>query len=235
MQIEIWSDIACPFCYIGKRNFESGIEKFADAANINITWKSFQLDPTLPETATVDHEQYLVQYKGLPADRVKQMLGQVAQSAKAAGLDFHFDKIATVNSFSAHRLIQLAKTKGLGDAVEERLFKAYFTEGKNIADRITLTELGKEIGLTESEVTEALTNDGYAAKAHADIEEARQLGVRGVPFFVFDRKYAVSGAQPAETFTQTLGKAFSEWREKNPETPFEITEGPSCTADGNCG
>lgn len=132
MQVEIWSDIACPFCYIGKRNFESGIEKFADAANINVTWKSFQLDPTLPEKTTVDHEQYLVKYKGLPADRVNQMLQQVAQSAKAAGLDFHFEKIATVNSFNAHRLIQLAKTKGLGDAAEERLFKAYFTEGKTL-------------------------------------------------------------------------------------------------------
>lgn len=234
MQVEIWSDIACPFCYIGKRNFESGIKNFADAANITVTWKSFQLDPTLPEKATVDHEQYLIQYKGLPAERVKQMLGQVARSAKSAGLDYHFDKIATVNSFNAHRLIQLAKTKGLGDDAEERLFKAYFTEGKNIADKITLIELGKEIGLSESEVDEALTNEAYAHKAKLDIEEARQLGVNGVPFFVFDRKYAVSGAQPPEAFTQTLEKAFAEWRTKNPDAPFKVSQGASCTTDGNC-
>ena len=135
---------------------------------------------------------------------------------------------------NAHRLIQAAKAKGLGDAAEEQLFKAYFTDGKDIADKATLTELGKAMGLTTQEVDDALTNDLYAAKVHQDIDEARQIGVSGVPFFVFDRRYAVSGAQPAEAFTQTIEKAFSEWREKNPGLSLEFTEGPACTPDGNC-
>ncbi|ANH83997.1 disulfide bond formation protein DsbA [Niabella ginsenosidivorans] len=235
MQVEIWSDVMCPFCYIGKRNFEAAFEKFTNAKNIEVSWKSFQLDPTLPEKEELDHEQYLIERKGFSKEQVKGMLNHVAQTAKNAGLNYHFDKVITVNSFNAHRLIQMAKTKGLDDAAEEQLFKAYFTDGKDIADKATLTELGKAIGLIEQEVNEALTNEIYAAKVNRDIDEAQQIGVRGVPFFVFDRRYAVSGAQPPEAFTQTLEKAFSEWREKNPEPPFELTEGPSCTPDGHCG
>ena len=234
MQVEIWSDVMCPFCYIGKRNFEAAFDQFANAKNIEVIWKSFQLDPSLPEKEVLDHEQYLVERKGFSKEQVKGMLNQVTQTARNAGLDYHFDKVITVNSFNAHRLIQAAKAKGLGDAAEEQLFKAYFTDGKDIADKATLTELGKAVGLTTQEVDDALTNDLYAAKVHQDIDEARQIGVSGVPFFVFDRRYAVSGAQPAEAFTQTIEKAFSEWREKNPGLSLEFTEGPACTPDGNC-
>lgn len=234
MQVEIWSDVMCPFCYIGKRHFEAALEKFADNQQVEITWKSFQLDPALPEKEELDHEQYLIERKGLPKEQVASMLDHVTQSAKHAGLDYHFEKVVTVNSFNAHRVIQMAKTKGLGDAAEERFFKAYFTEGLDIADAATLTRLGKEIGLTEAEVQEALTNEAYTGKVNRDIYEAQQIGVRGVPFFVFNRKYAVSGAQPVEAFTQTLDKAFAEWREEHPAPSLEVTEGPSCTPDGNC-
>ncbi|SDE18228.1 DsbA family oxidoreductase [Niabella drilacis] len=234
MQVEIWSDVMCPFCYIGKRHFETALGKFTDNQQVEITWKSFQLDPTLPEKEELDHEQYLTERKGLPKEQVKSLLGHVSQSAKQAGLDYHFEKVVTVNSFNAHRLIQMAKTKGLGDAAEERLFSAYFTEGHDIADRETLTKLGKEIGLTEEDVNEALTSEVYAGKVNRDIYEAQQIGVRGVPFFVFDRKYAVSGAQPPEAFTETLDRAFAEWRKANPAPALEITEGPSCTPDGSC-
>ncbi|HSY60843.1 MAG TPA: DsbA family oxidoreductase, partial [Cytophaga sp.] len=137
-------------------------------------------------------------------------------------------------SFNAHRMIQLAKTKGLGDAAEERLFYAYFTEGKNFGNPDVLIELGKDIGLTEAEVKTALTDDSYAYKVTQDIQEAQQLGVRGVPFFVFDRKYAISGAQPPQAFLETLEKSFSEWRKENPASPFEVSNGPSCTTDGVC-
>ncbi|MBZ4188196.1 DsbA family oxidoreductase [Niabella sp. 3A5MI-3] len=235
MQVEIWSDVMCPFCYIGKRHFETALETFAGKNNITITWKSFQLDPSLPEKEEIGHEQYLTERKGLPQAQVKALLDHVTQSAKNAGLDYHFENIVTVNSFNAHRIIQMAKTKGLGDAAEERLFRAYFTEGRDIADRNTLTELGKEIGLTEAEVSESLTGDAYAGRVNQDIDEAQQLGITGVPFFVFDRKYAVSEAQPPEAFTQTIDKAFSEWRQSNPAASFEITEGESCTPDGDCG
>jgi len=235
MQVEIWSDVMCPFCYIGKRHFETALEKFADNKEVEITWKSFQLDPSLPEKEELDHKQYLVERKGLPKDQVQSLLDHVTQSAQQAGLDYRFDKVVTVNSFNAHRMIQMAKTKGLGDAAEERFFKAYFTEGRDIADKNTLIELGQEIGLTEAEVTGALTDEVYAGKVNRDIYEAQQIGVRGVPFFVFDRKYAVSGAQPSEAFTQTLDKAFAEWRMDNPQPSLEITEGHSCTPDGDCG
>lgn len=235
MQVEIWSDVMCPFCYIGKRHFETALEKFADNNAVEITWKSFQLDPSLPEKEELDHKQYLIERKGLPKDQVQSLLDHVTQSAAQAGLDYHFEKVITVNSFNAHRVIQMAKTKGLDDAAEERFFKAYFTEGRDIADRDTLVELGQEIGLTEAEVTEALTNEMYSGNVNRDIYEAQQIGVRGVPFFVFNRQYAVSGAQPSEAFTQTLDKAFAEWRKEHPLPSLEITEGPSCTPDGNCG
>ncbi|MCF3109308.1 DsbA family oxidoreductase [Niabella sp. CC-SYL272] len=234
MQVEIWSDVMCPFCYIGKRHFETALEQFANNREVEIIWKSFQLDPALPEKEEIDHEQYLVERKGLPKDQVKSLLDHVTQSARQAGLDYRFDKVITVNSFNAHRVIQMAKTKGWGDAAEERFFKAYFTEGLDIADRPTLTRLGKEIGLTEEDINEALTNEAYAGKVNRDLYEAQQIGVRGVPFFVFNRKYAVSGAQPPEAFTQTLDKAFAEWRQEHPLPSLEITEGPSCTPDGHC-
>jgi len=234
MKIEIWSDVMCPFCYIGKRNFETALAQFPDKEHIEVVWKSFQLDPTMPEVANETQEEYLVKRKGMSVEQVKGMLENVTQSAKQVGLDYHLDKSVVVNSQKAHRLIQFAKTKGLGDEVEERLFKAFFTEGKSIADIETLTQLGKEIGLDETELQTAFTDDKYAYLVKQDIQEARQIGVRGVPFFVIDRKYAISGAQPAEAFLQNLEKAFPEWRKLNPESQFEITEGQSCTTDGKC-
>ena len=139
-----------------------------------------------------------------------------------------------VNSQKAHQLIQFAKSKGLGNEIEERLFQAYFTEGKNVADQTTLTELGKEIGLDENELQVAFNDDKYLYQMKQDIQEAQNIGVRGVPFFVFDRKYGVSGAQPTEAFLETLNKSFGEWREKNPKTILDISKGQSCDINGNC-
>jgi predicted DsbA family dithiol-disulfide isomerase len=233
MKVEVWSDIMCPFCYIGKRNYEAGLKQFADSKNIEIVWKSFQLDPTIPQEMTVTENvyQYLADRKGMSYEQSVQMHGSMVATAKKAGLEFNFDKTVVANSFNAHRMIQLAKTKGLGDAVEERLFHAYFTEGKNIGNKDILIDLGKDIGLTEVEVNTALTDDAYAYKVTQDIQEAQQLDVRGVPIFVFDRKYAISGAQPSEAFLETLEKSFAEWRKEN---PFEVSNGPSCSTDGTC-
>jgi protein disulfide-isomerase len=214
MKIEIWSDVMCPFCYIGKRNFETALARFKDKEEVEIIWKSFQLDPTLPEVAQESQHDYLVKSKGMSPAQVESMLENVTRMAKRAGLDYHLDRSVMVNSFRAHRLIQLAKNEGLGDEAEERLFRAYFTEGLDIADTDTLTRLGKEIGLDEGDIQEALTDNRYAELIRNDIEEAQALGIRGVPFFVFDRKYGVSGAQPPEQFLQTLEKSFSEWKEK---------------------
>ncbi|MDR0793987.1 MAG: DsbA family oxidoreductase [Chitinophagaceae bacterium] len=234
MQVEIWSDISCPFCYIGKRNFEAGLEKFAHRDEVSVTWKSFQLDPTLPQEEMFSHEEYLSTKKGIEKEQVEKMLRHVTQMAKGVGLDYHFDKVITVNSYKAHRVIQMAKTKALGDKAEELFFKSYFTEGKNIADDAALFTIGKEIGLTQAEVQDALSNELYSQKADTDMYEAQQTGVGGVPFFVFDSKYAVSGAQPPQAFTQTLEKAFAEWQAKNPQSELEITTGQSCGVDGTC-
>ena len=234
MKIEIWSDVMCPFCYIGKRHFEEALSKFSDKEHIDIEWKSFQLDPTMPDVVEESQEDYLVKRKGMSRDQIQGMLQNVTAMGKEAGLDFNFDQSIMVNSQKAHQLIQFAKSKGLGNEIEERLFQAYFTEGKNVADETTLTELGKEIGLDENELQVAFNDDKYLYQMKQDIQEAQNIGVRGVPFFVFDRKYGVSGAQPTEAFLETLNKLFGEWREKNPKTILDISKGQSCDINGNC-
>ncbi len=234
MKIEIWSDVICPFCYIGKRNFEKALTQFADKENIEVEWKSFQLDPDIPEVGNESYEEYLVKRKGMPLDQVRGMLANVTNMAKQAGLDYHFDRSVLASSQKAHLLIQFAKTKGMDSQMEERLFQAFFTEGKNIADTGTLTQLSKDIGLDEQEVQGVFTDNRYDELKNRDIQEARSIGVNGVPFFVFDRKYAVSGAQPAEAFSEILDKSFSEWRKSNPEIKLEMVQGQRCDVDGNC-
>lgn len=235
MKVEIWSDIMCPFCYIGKRNFEAALEKFSDADNLDIEWKSFQLDPTIPEDiAQTNVYSYLSKRKGSNIEQTKARINGVVEMAKNAGLDFNYDIALVANSFKAHRMIQLAKEKGLGDAAEERLFKAHFTEGKDFGSTDVLIELGKEIGLSEEDVRKALTDEAYTEKVNENIREAQQLGVRGVPFFVFNRKYAVSGAQPVEVFTETLDKSFNEWRKDNPALQLNVVEVQTCDVNGIC-
>ncbi len=234
MKVEIWSDVMCPFCYIGKRNFETALQQFAGKEHIEVEWKSYQLDPTLSEIAEESQEDYLVKRKGMSKAQVRDMLANVTEMAKQVGLEYHLDASVMVNSEKAHRLIQFAQTQSLADEMEERLFKAFLTEGKNIADIETLTQLGKEIGLDGNELQSAFTEDQYKHRMVQDIQEGQNIGVRGVPFFVFDRKYGVSGAQPSEAFLETLSKSFTEWRAKNPEVKLEMIQGQSCDINGNC-
>lgn len=234
MKVEIWSDIMCPFCYIGKRQFENALKQFEDSKHIEIIWKSFILDPMIPERSEDGHMEYLVKHKGLSEDRVKDMLDNVVNYAKSVGLDYDLENGIIVNSKKSHRLIQFAKTKGLGNEIEERLFSAFFVEAKDLSDLTILTQLGKDVGLDENELQIAFTEDTYEELMNADIQEARQLGVSGVPFFVFDRKYAVSGAQQVEAFLQTLEKSHGEWREANPEVKLEVISGDVCRPDGTC-
>jgi protein disulfide-isomerase len=211
LKVEIWSDIMCPFCYIGKRHFEEALKQFPEADNTEVEWHSFQLDPTLPKPASdLNVYEYLAQRKGMSIQQSKAMHQNVVQMAANAGLNYDFDKTVVANSFDAHRLIQFAKTRGLGDEAEERLFKAYFTEGKDMCDTSTLLQLAKDIGLNETETKEVLNSNAYATEVKKDIEEASRIGVTGVPFFVFDRKYAVSGAQPSAAFLNVLQKSFNE-------------------------
>lgn len=210
MKVEIWSDIMCPFCYIGKRRFEKALEQFEHKDNVEITWKSFQLNPEMKTSPGKSINEYLAEIKGWSIEQAKEVNDRVTQMAKGVGLKYDFDKAVVANSFDAHRLIQLAKSKGKGDIAEEYLFRAYFTEGKNIADHSVLTEAGTEIGLDAAEVKRMLEGKGYAENVEEDINESQQIGVRGVPFFVFDRKYAVSGAQETETFLEVLQKAWGQ-------------------------
>jgi predicted DsbA family dithiol-disulfide isomerase len=236
MKVEVWSDIMCPFCYIGKRNYESALSRFEGKDDIEIEWRSFQLDPTIPKNSTVKENvyQYLADKKGMTYEQSAKMHERVIQMAKNAGLDYRFDKAVVANSFDAHKLIQLAKTKGLGDAAEERLFHAYFTEGKDFGDHDILVSIGKEIGLGEEEIKSALVSDAYAEKVEEDIQEASEIGVQGVPFFVFDRKYAVSGAQPPEYFLQALDQSFGEWKKNNPVSDLVMEEGSVCKPGKDC-
>lgn len=235
MKIEIWSDVMCPFCYIGKRYFEAALAQFPEKESLEVEWKSFQLDPTIPEVPQYQDNmyQFVAARKGISYERSVAMHGHVEKIAKDAGLDYHFDKMLVTNSLKAHRLIQMAKTKGSGAEAEERLFYAYFTEGKNLSDNAVLTELGKDIGLTDADVKEALTNPVFENMVEADGAEASRLGARGVPFFVIDRKYAIAGAQPGTEMLKVLQTAYAKWKEENPGL-IQVTQGVTCTPGNDC-
>lgn len=211
MQIEIWSDVVCPFCYIGKRKFEQALDRFPQKDQVEIVWKSFQLDPEASATG-VDYQKNLAERKGWSPEQTRQITDNVSKMAAEVGLEYHFDKAIAANSFDAHRFSHLAQEHGLQDAAEEALFKAHFTEGKNISDRTMLIQLGESIGLDPNTVKTMLESQEFYKEVKTDIAAARELRVSGVPFFIFDRKYAVSGAQDSEVFLQTLTKALESWQ-----------------------
>ncbi len=234
MKVEIWSDVMCPFCYIGKRRFEQALQNFANKDEVEIEWKSFQLNPDMETNPNIHIDQYLADVKGFSIDHARQLNAHVTQMAAEAGLTYNFDKAVVANSFNAHRFTHLAKKHGLGIAAEEALFKAYFTDGKNMDDNDTLIELGVEIGLDAAEIKQTLESNAFADDVKHDIAEAQYLGIRGVPFFVMNSKYGVSGAQEVRVFDETLQKAFSEWQQENPKPKLEVIEGESCGLDGDC-
>lgn len=223
----------CPFCYIGKRKFEKALSEFPGKDQIEVTWKSFQLDPasvTDPSLNTIDH---LAEKKGWSKEQARETTAHVSNIAKQVGLDFHFDKAVVANSFDAHRLSHLAKKYGKQNELEEKLFSAYFTEGKNTADHDTLLKIGTETGLDKTEVSALLNSSLYADKVEEDIEQAQQIGVRGVPFFVLDRKYAVSGAQEPTVFLQALTRAYDEHQKAAPLQEISTEDSAdACGPDG---
>ena len=205
MKIEIWSDVVCPWCYIGKRRLEHALADFEHADEVEIVWRSFQLHPEAPAGEAIPTRQYLTSRFGPQAS---QMTDRVAAIAREEGLDFDFDHALTVNTFDAHRLLHLAGAEGVQDRAKERLLRAHFSEGADLADPDTLVALMKEAGVSEDRARAAIENpDEYAKDVDRDIQEARALGANGVPFFVIDRKYGISGAQPAEVFRQALSTA----------------------------
>lgn len=206
MEVKIWSDVRCPFCYIGKRKFEAALAQFAHKDEVSITWKSFELDPNLQTVENINIYDYFAKAKGIPQSQAVEMFNNVTSVAAEVGLDFKLEKSVVANSFKAHKLIQLAKNKNLGNEIEEELFRIHFTEGKNIDDEAVLLAAGSNIGLPEDELTTLFNSDNFDAEVRIDQLEAQRIGIRGVPFFVFDDKYAVSGAQAPEVFLQTLEK-----------------------------
>jgi len=207
MKVEIWSDVMCPFCYIGKRNFELALKEFPQKEQVEIEWKSFQLNPAMVTDPSKNINEFLAEHKGISVAQAKQMNDRVTEMAREVGLHYDFDKAIVANSFDAHRLSHFAKKHGVQNAVEELLFKAYFTEGKNTADHEILIAIAVEAGLNSEEARTMLASNQFADDVNNDIYEAQQVGARGVPFFVFDYKYAVSGAQPSELFLQVLNRA----------------------------
>ena len=230
MKVEIWSDIVCPFCYIGKRKFETALADFAGKDKVEIEWKSFQLDPEMDNKEGLNVHEYLGKRKGgTPADGKRMNDGMTAAAAEV-GLQYDFDNGIINNTMNAHRLLHWAKAAGLQNELKERIFKAYYTEGIDTADITELVRLAKETGLDPVQARKVLEENLYVKEVLQDQQEAAELGVQGVPFYVFNRKYAVSGAQPSEVFTQVLNKAFEE---EKPALIIAQGEG-SCEINGNC-
>ena len=233
MRIEIWSDIACPWCFIGKRRFETALEGFAHKDEVDVQWRSYQLDPSLPEHYDGTELQYLSERKGMDPQQMAGMLAHVAEQARGEGLAYDFENLVVANSFTAHRLIHAARELGgpaAADAVKEALLSAHFEQGRNIGDVEVLAAIAADAGLDAGRVRAALAGDDYADDVRQDIAEARALGVTGVPFFVIDRRYGISGAQPAEVFAGALEKA---WQDANPlQMVAPGTDGPACGPDG---
>lgn len=213
MKIQIWSDVVCPYCYIGKRELENALAQFPHRDRVEVEWKSFELDREAPVRSPDDMYGMLAKKYGRTRQQAKEMVAGVVERARSVGLQYNMEMAVMGSSFDAHRLIQYAKTKGKGDAAEERLFRAHFILGEHIGDHAKLKEIAQEIGLDGNAVEALLKTDAFTEAVHADEYEAQQIGVRGVPFFVLDGKYAVSGAQPSGHFLGALKQAWSERQE----------------------
>jgi len=231
MKIELWSDFACPFCYIGKKRFEQALEKFPHKDQVEVVYKSYQLNPNAPKVMKGNPVESFAKGHRMSEDTAKQRFTMFKEQAKTVGLTYDYDNIQMTNSFDAHRLAKWANQFGKEQLLTDRLMKAYFTDGLNIADIDTLVAIAKELGLNESAALKVLQSKEYGNQVLDEINEGRQIGVQGVPFFVLDRKYGISGAQPVEHFTQALEQLYQE---SNPlEDISGATEGATCN-DESC-
>jgi predicted DsbA family dithiol-disulfide isomerase len=210
LTIDIWSDVVCPWCYIGKRRFEAALEGFEHRDDVTVLWHSFELDPDAPPVAEGRSAERLAEKYGMSVEEAARRQAEITALATQDGLTYDLAESRGGNTFDAHRLIHLAAEHGLGDAAMERFMSAYFSERQPIGDRDTLQRLAVEVGLPAEEVREVLDGERYADAVRADERAATQVGIRGVPFFVLGRKYGVSGAQPAEVLLQALQQAWDE-------------------------
>lgn len=208
MRIEIWSDVVCPWCYIGKRRLESALAGFAHADRVKITWRSFQLDPSAPRERTGTTEEQLARKYWVSVEEAREMLARMRAEASELGLDLRFDRARGGNTRDAHRLLHLARDQGLQSELKERLLQAHFTEGEPIGDPEVLARLAADVGLPAGETREVLDSDRYADDVADDQDEALQYGAGGVPFFLIDRRFPIPGAQSVETFGLVLEQAW---------------------------
>jgi predicted DsbA family dithiol-disulfide isomerase len=206
VNVEIWSDIACPWCAVGKRRFEKALAAFDRRDDVTVTWRSFELDPGAPAERPGPRDAHLAQKYGMSVEQAREMHERMTQTAAGEGLDFRFDKARSGNTFDAHRIVHLAKQHGLQDEMNERLLAAHFTDGELVSDHATLSRLALEAGLPEDEIDDTLATDRYADEVREDEAAARALGIGAVPTFVVDRRIGVSGAQPPEVLGQLLAR-----------------------------
>ena len=236
MTVEIWSDVICPFCYIGKRKFETALAQLPNRDQLDVVWRSFQLQPDTQTDPARNAVHNLAEKKGWTLDVTRQAIDDVSARAKLEGLTFNYDRTVVANTFDAHRLAHFATTQGKGDAMQERLFQAYFVDGQNIADHASLTTLAADAGLPADAVRDLLSGDQFTADVHRDIDQAQRYGINGVPFFVFNHRYAVSGAQDSSIFLQALQQSLSEWAgTAATSSPPPAATGDICSPDGRCG
>ncbi|MDN9008974.1 DsbA family oxidoreductase [Brevibacillus laterosporus] len=215
MKVEVWSDFACPFCYIGKQRIEAALDKFEHKDDVELVFRSFELDPKAQRDVDYDVHGMLVAKYGMSRDQAIAMNENLSSKAKEVGLTFQFDTLILTNTFDAHRLAKYAFKQGKMNPMAQELFQAYFTDSRHLGDHETLVELAVKIGLDRDEALKVLASDDYSSEVRADEEEASRLGVSGVPFFVIDRKYAVSGAQSTDVFLNALQTAWKESQSLN--------------------
>ena len=231
MKVEIWSDYQCPFCYIGKRRFEAALDQFAHKDQVEVSFRSFELNPEAERDIPMSQREMLKKKYGISEAQAEANERNLTQQANDLGLDYHLDQVVLTNSFDAHRLMHFAAEKGKDREMNERLFQAYFVEGKHIGNHEALCALAAEAGLDQSEVKEMLESKRFTAEVRNDEQEGSLLGITGVPFFVINRKYGISGAQPVETFLNSLQQV---WTEENPlQMMKDVKQGDACT-DGSC-
>ena len=230
LRIDVWSDIACPWCYVGKRRLEAALARFPHRESVEVVWRAFELDPSAPRErdGTVSYAERLANKYRRSVSEADAMIRSMTDVAREDGLDFHFERIRPGNTFDAHRLLHLAAERGTQDAVKERFLRAYMTEGEPIGDPETLARLATEAGLDAAEVRALLAGDMLSREVRADEEQARELGITGVPFFVLGGRYAVSGAQPAALLLGAISRAWDELAAK----PVALAEGAACGPDG---
>lgn len=230
MKVEIWSDVVCPWCAIGKRRFEAALARFAHRDDVQVRWRSFELDPGAPRDHEGEGAARLAEKYGVSVEQARAMNARVTEAAAEEGWEFQLDVARGGNTVDAHRLLHLAADRGVQDAVKERLLRAYFVDGERIGDPDTLVRVGAEAGLDADEARAVLTSDRYRDHVRADEAQARAYGISGVPFFVVDGQYGVSGAQAADALLEVLDRA---WAQSRPSLVTAGGDGESC-ADGSC-